>query len=378
MRVKTDWTLFLTILGMVCFGLVFIYSSSTVIADQRYGFESYHFLLRQGVAAVIALGALLALAKYDYRRLRSPQWIFTLLGGVVMLLLVVIFTDPVNKRWLYLGPTQLQPSELAKPVLVVFLAYFVTQRASDINGRHTVIPATMAMAMLGGAVVIADLGTAVVLMCTAGVVFYVAGLERRYFVIAGALSLVLLTAAIVHKPYRLNRVVNFVDPQHKIINLVDPSGHFESYMNRAKVGGGANYQVQQSLIAVGSGGVLGKGLMRGTQKLFYLPEAQTDFIFAVVGEELGMFGCSMLLCGFVIILWRGFRLYWIALDDFGRYIALGVTVTIVLQAFINMSVVMNLGPTKGIPLPMISYGGSSLLGTMISLGLLMSVSERAR
>jgi cell division protein FtsW len=378
MRVKTDWPLFLTILGMVCFGLVFIYSSSTVIAEQRYGFPSYHFLLRQAVAAVIALGALLFLAKRDYRRLRSPQWAFTLLGMVLALLLIVFFTDPVHKRWLYLGPTQLQPSELAKPVLVVFLAYFVTQRAADINGRHTLVPALMAMMMLGGAVVIADLGTAIVLMGTAGVVFYVAGLERRYFVIAGVASVVLLTAAIVHKPYRLNRVVNYVDPDHRIVNFVDPSGNLDSYMKRAKVGGDPGYQARQSLIAVGSGGVFGQGLMRGTQKLFYLPEAQTDFIFAVVGEELGMFGCSLLLCGFVVILWRGLRLYWIALDDFGRYIALGVTVSIVLQAFINMSVVMDLGPTKGIPLPMISYGGSSLVGTMVSLGLLMSVSERAR
>lgn len=378
MRVKTDWPLFLTVLGMVSFGLVFIYSSSSVIAEQRYGFENHHFLFRQAIAALISLGVMLALAKRDYRHFRSPQWVFVLLGLVLVLLLVVIFTDPNHKRWLYLGPTQLQPSELAKPVLVLFLAYFVTQRASDINGWHTLVPATMAMAMLAGAVVISDLGTAIVLMGTAAAVFYVAGMEKRYFVAAGLVGVLLMGAAVIHKPYRAKRVIDYFDPDHKIVNFIDPSGTIENYVGRAKVSGDSGYQARQSRIAVGSGGVAGKGLMQGVQKLFYLPESHTDFIFAVVGEELGMFGCVLVLGGFVMIIWRGLRLYWIALDDFGRYVALGVTVAISLQAFINISVVLDLGPTKGIPLPLISYGGSSLLSTMILLGLLLSVSERAR
>jgi cell division protein FtsW len=258
------------------------------------------------------------------------------------------------------------------------LAYFVTHRASDINGRHTVMPAAMAMVMLAGAVVVADLGTAVVLMATAAAVFYVAGLEPKYFKIAAAVTTVLLMAAIVSKPYRLKRIVGFVDPVYKIVNMINPSGEIVRYMERAKVSGDPGYHARQSRIAVGSGGIFGQGLMKGNQKLFYLPEAHTDFIYAVVGEELGIFGSSLLLGGFVLILWRGFRLYWVALDDFGRYLAVGVTFSIIFQAFVNMTVVLDLGPTKGIPLPLISYGGSSLLSTMISLGLLLSVSERAR
>ena len=190
--------------------------------------------------------------------------------------------------------------------------------------------------------------------------------------------MLLLVLAIVHKPYRLKRVFDFFDPECKVICKIDPTGYMKEYASRATVTGDSGYQARQSRIAVGSGGVAGKGLMMGSQKLFYLPEAHTDFIYAVVGEEMGLFGAILLLCGFVVILWRGFRLYWIALDDFGRYIAVGVTASIVLQAFINISVVLDLGPTKGIPLPLISYGGSSLLSTMISLGLLLSVSERAR
>ncbi len=363
---------------MVSFGLVFVYSSSSVVAEQRYGEVSYFFLLRQAGAAILSFCVLMFLAKQDYRHLQSPQWAFFGLGIVLMLLVIVYFADPGTHRWLRLGPAQLQPSEFAKPALVVFLAYFVTQRASDINGWHTVLPATMAMALLAGAVVVADLGTAVVLMGTAAAVFYVAGLERRYFKLAALASVLLLALAVAHKPYRLKRVIDFVDPGCNVLCKLEPTGRLEAYVNKASVTGDSGYQARQSRIAVGSGGVLGKGLMMGSQKLFYLPEAHTDFIYAVVGEELGLFGAALLLCGFVIILWRGFRLYWIALDDFGRYIAVGVTASIVLQAFINISVALGLGPTKGIPLPLISYGGSSLLATMISLGLLLSVSERAR
>jgi len=378
LRVKTDWALFLTVVGMVSFGLVFVYSSSSVIAEQRYGEQSYFFLLRQAAAAIVSFCALMFLAKKDYRRLKSPECAFTVLGAVLVLLLVVYFVDSDNHRWLRLGFTQLQPSEFAKPALIVFLAYFVTHRASDINGKHTVMPAAMAMVMLAGAVVVADLGTAVVLMATAAAVFFVAGLERKYFKIAFLVTALLLTAAIVSRPYRLKRIVDFVDPEYKIINVVNPDGQILRYLERAKVTGDSGYQARQSRIAVGSGGVFGQGLMKGSQKLFYLPEAHTDFIYAVVGEELGLFGSFLLLGGFVVILWRGFRLYWIALDDFGRYLAVGISFSIVFQAFINMTVVLDLGPTKGIPLPLISYGGSSLLSTMISLGLLLSVSERAR
>jgi len=377
LRVKTDWTLLLTIVGMVSLGLIFVYSASSVIAGERYGRESYYFLARQGGAALVAFAALIALAKFDYRRLNSIYVAFVFLGFVLLLLIIVYFVDP-SHRWLRLGPINLQPSEFAKPALVLFLAYFITERASDINGVHTVGPATMAMVLLAGAVVVADLGSAVVLMGTAAAVFYVEGLDRRYFRAAAAVSLALLTVAVISKPYRLKRVVDFFDPDRKIVRIIDVGGMITGYIDQAAVTGDPGYQAQQSRIAVGSGGLIGEGLMEGRQKLFYLPEAHTDFIYAVVGEELGLFGASLVLAGFLVILWRGFRLYWVALDRFGRNLAVGVTAAILLQAFINMSVVLDLAPTKGIPLPLVSYGGSSLVSTMILLGLLLSVSERAR
>jgi len=377
LRVRTDWLLLLTIVGMVSLGLVFVYSASSVIAGERYGEESYYFLARQGGAALLAFAALIALAKLDYRKLNSMQIAFVCLGVVLALLIVVYFVDP-SHRWLRLGFLNFQPAEFAKPALVLFLAYFITERASDINGVHTVGPATMAMLLLAGAVVVADLGSAIVLMGTAAAVFYVGGLDRRYFRAAAAVSVVLLTLAVCWMPYRLKRVVDFFDPEYKIVRYIDYNGWLASYLEQAAVTGDTGYQAEQSRIAVGAGGLVGQGLMEGKQKLFYLPEAHTDFIYAVVGEELGLFGATLVLAGFLVILWRGFRLYWTALDGFGRNLAVGVTVAILLQAFINMSVVLDLAPTKGIPLPLISYGGSSLLSTMILLGLLLSVSERAR
>jgi cell division protein FtsW len=179
------------------------------------------------------------------------------------------------------------------------------------------------------------------------------------------------------KPYRLARVLRHVDPELKLVDRVNPSGEIRSYLRRSQGATDPTYQPKQSRIAVGSGGVLGVGLMQGKQKLLYLPEAHTDYIYAVVGEELGLWGATGILVGFFVILWRGLRLFYVAPDDFGRYLALGVTVSVVLQAIFNISVVLDMGPTKGIPLPMISYGGSSLLSTLISLGLLLSVSEHA-
>jgi cell division protein FtsW len=194
------------------------------------------------------------------------------------------------------------------------------------------------------------------------------------FAAAGLVALTIV--AIASKPYRIGRVVGYLDPEYKLLDYVDRGGHIKRYAQSTLSTRDPSYQARQSRIAVGAGGLAGRGLMHGKQKLLYLPEAHTDFIYAVVGEELGLFGCSAVLFGFLIILWRGLRLYWIAPDDFGKYLALGITCSIVLQALINMSVVLDLAPTKGIPLPMISQGGSSLLSTLMSLGILLSISER--
>jgi cell division protein FtsW len=289
----------------------------------------------------------------------------------------VYFLDGHAHRWLRLGSVGIQPSEFAKPALILFLAYFVTERAKKINNRRTLFGAFLTVGLLSVCVVVADLGTAVVLVMTAAVVFYVAGLDRKHIRIAILVGLVGVTAAVASKPYRLVRVFGFFDPDYTTLDRFSWGHRIKDYVQQSSYNRDPGYHVRQSKIAVGSGGVTGLGLMQGKQKLLYLPEAHTDFIYAVVGEELGLVGCGGLLVLFMVLLWRGLRLARKAPDEFGRYLALGVTSMIVAQALMNMSVVLDLAPTKGIPLPMISYGGSSLMSTMLSLGMLLSVSEQS-
>jgi cell division protein FtsW len=266
---------------------------------------------------------------------------------------------------------------LAKPALAIFLAYFVSLRARAINNRHTLFPALAAVGLVTAGVAVADLGTAIVLMLTAASIFFVAGLELKY---CGAVILIALVGVgffAAQRPYRMRRIITYVDPQLKKTMELDKSGRFVAWLNTSLVTKDTNYQLKQSKIAVGVGGVLGQGLMQGRQKLLYLPEAHTDTIYAVVGEELGLIGAGAVLVAFCLILWRGIRVTVRMEDDFGRYLALSITTMLVGQGFMNMSVVLGMMPTKGIPLPMISFGGSSLVATLGSLGLLLNISENA-
>ena len=379
-RLKTDWTLFGTVLVMVSFGLLILYSASSITAkmDPRFG-SSWHFVSRQLEWAVVAVIAMMALKRTDYRKFQDPAVAFGAIGIVLTLLIAVYFLDAKSHRWLRLsGPFGMQPSELAKPALVVFLAFFVTWRRRAINNRrYTLVPAALAVGLVILLVGVPDLGTAGVLGAVAAVVFFVAGLEWRYVLIAAAVASVGVVLCIVMSPYRLARVVKFFDPQFTFIGKFDSQGKIKAQMEKSLATRDTNYQLQQSQIAVGAGGPFGVGLANSRQKLMYLPEAHTDFIYAVVGEELGLIGTVGLLIGFGLIFWRGLRATVRMPDDFGRYLALGVTVVIVVQGMINISVVLGMMPTKGIPLPMISYGGSSLLSTLTLLGILMNVSEHA-
>lgn len=378
LRLKTDWILFGTIVALVCFGLVMVYSSSSVMAEVKLKVSSMHFFVRQLFWAVVSFFTLMYLKRRDYRRMKNPVWAFSGLGIVLILQVLVFFADTHTHRWFRIaGLGSLQPSEFAKPALIVFLAYFVCLRLHAINQRHTIGPVAMALAVVAITVGMGDLGTALVLIVPAAIVFYVAGLERRYVIAAVCAGVLFSAAFVLSKPYRLARIVGKFDPDYKILSVIDPGGYVKQYVGESITTRDPGYQARQSRIAVGSGGPLGVGLMNGRQKILFLPEAHTDFIYAVVGEELGLWGCSAVLAGFLIILWRGFRLFWIAPDDFGRYLALGITSSIVIQALVNMSVVLDMGPVKGMPLPMISSGGSSLLSTLMCLGMLMSVSGRA-
>jgi cell division protein FtsW len=361
---------------MVSLGLVILYSASSVMADLKFG-SAWHFVVRQFLWSIGAVTVMMLLKKTHYRKLQNPGVAFTGVGIAMILLVLVYFLDAAHHRWIRLGPLGLQPSELAKPALVVFLAFFVTWRAPAITTRYTLGPAALAVGLIILAVAEADLGTAVVLGVTATAVFVVAGLDWRYFAIVGICGLIGVTFFVISKPYRVARIIGYLDPEYKVISRIDSQGRLKGYLKRSLTSRDTSYQVEQSKIAVGAGGPLGLGLMQGRQKLLYLPEAHTDFIYAVVSEELGLLGSVGVLCGFVIIFWRGLRAMVLMPDDFGRFLALGITTMVVFQAFMNISVVLGLIPNKGIPLPMISSGGSSLLSTLTSLGILMNISEHA-
>ena len=319
-------------------------------------------LVRQSGAALGGFFLMVYLSQRDYREFRTAQWAFSALGGVIFLLIVVYFAD-TQHRWLRVG-LSIQPSELAKPALVLFLAWFVTLRQSVINHPATIWPAALALVALAGAVAIPDVGTAVVLVVTAAVIFYLAGLNWRYTTAALGIGTIFLITAIVYEPYRLKRVIQFADPKYQYLVKVDPHRWLWNRAQQSTRVSNTRHQAEQSEIAVGTGGIIGRGPGESRQKLF-LPLAYNDYIFAIIAEELGLFGSTFVLAGFLIILWRGYRL------------AVGISTMLVFQALLNMSVVLDLFPTKGIPLPLISFGGTSMLSSMVLLGMLLSVSQRS-
>jgi cell division protein FtsW len=359
-RVGIDKWMFGSILLLVVLGVLMVFSASAVMAGERFG-SPYHFFLRQLGWAVAGLAAMAVIMNVDYRRWKKPAIVFTFLGLTTLLLLAVFFLDRSHNthRWIKLGGLMsFQPSELAKPALILFLAFFLEARARAMDDwRHTLLPAVAPVFLFAALIVKEpDLGTALVCLAVAAAILYIAGMRLRYFA-CGLLPVVpVLCYMLFYVPWRLARIMVFIHPER------DPQG--------------IGFHINQSLIAIGTGGITGMGLMEGKQKLFYLPEPHTDFIFAVISEELGLIGAVLIAVLFFVFAWRGLRTALRARDPFGRFLALGVTTMIVVQAFFNISVVLALLPTKGIPLPFISYGGSSLFVMLASVGVLLNISQQ--
>jgi cell division protein FtsW len=359
-RVSVDRWLFTVTMLLVFVGLVMVFSASAVMAKDKYG-SPYAFLLRQLLWAVAGLVAMVVAMRVDYRRYRSPAVVFSLMGLTTLLLISVFFLDRLHNthRWIRWGGFSLQPSELAKPVLILFLAYFLEGRTRSMDDwRNTLLPAAAPVLVFLGLIVLQpDLGTAIACSGIAACILFVAEMRMRYFGYAFGAALLPLYLLIFHVSWRRGRILAFLNP----------------YADRQ----GTGFHIIQSLIAVATGGVTGTGLMEGKQKLFYLPEPHTDFIFAVTAEELGLVGAMFVVTLFAVFLWRGMRASWRTEDIFGRYLAVGITSMVVLQAFINISVVLGMMPTKGIPLPLVSYGGSSLFVTLACVGVLLNITKQA-
>lgn len=361
-KLRIDWFLAAITVILAVFGSVMVYSASAMISLRETGGETqFAYFFKQFGFTVAGLLVMAAAAKVDYRRLQSPWVVYGLLLLTVCLLTAVFAFPPVNgaRRWIRLQGFSLQPSELAKIALPLFLAYFLTRKEAVVGSiREVAAPSLAVLVTLGGLIFFEpDLGTVIVL-CAVFVSVYFAGGAKILHVAAVSLMLAAAgAAALIFAPWRMERLMAFMDPFERS----DTSG----------------YQVVQSLYAIGSGGVFGAGWAQGQQKLFYLPYPHSDFIFAVVGEEMGLIGTLALLLAFGLLLWRGARAALMAPDRFGMLLGIGLITGIIVQALFNISVVISILPPKGIPLPFISYGGSSILVTLASIGILLSISQYA-
>jgi cell division protein FtsW len=353
------WMFFITVLLIVA-GLVMVFSASAVVAQERYHSE-FTFVGKQAGWALAGVLALVALMQVDCKHYNSPRFIYPALC-VTLFLLVLVFLFPGSHnthRWIRFGGFfTFQPSEIAKPVMVLFLAWFLAPRLNQMRDwKHTLLPAIVIPVGFAALIVRQpDLGTAIVLAGVTAMMLFLAGIEWKYLIGGMCATLPFLGALLFMVAWRRQRMLVFLNPES------DPQG--------------AGFHINQSLIAVGTGGLTGRGYMEGVQKLFFLPEAHTDFIFANIAEEMGFVGAIVIVLLFAFFGYRGLRATFRSQDPFARMAAFGLTATIVLQAFFNISVVLSLLPTKGIPLPLISSGGTSLFCTLASIGVLLNITKK--
>jgi cell division protein FtsW len=337
-----------------------VYSASAVVMMEKFQ-RPYLFLTKQAMWAALGVVVLGVVMRVDYHTYKQPVLIWACLACVGLGLIAVLFSPPVNnaRRWFALGGLGIQPSELAKLAAIFFIADTLERRMHRINElNYSLLPIAVVIGAITGLILLEpDFGTSMSLLLIAAVMVFAAGINYRY--IAGVVLCALPAVAllVMSSAYRRQRVLTFLDPWR------DPFG--------------AGFQIIQSIIAVGTGGVWGKGLMNGVQKLFYLPEPHTDFIYSVIAEELGLVGATAVVLCFAVIAWRGLRVALRAPDAFGAFLALGLTTMMAVQALFNISVALGLLPTKGIPLPFLSFGGSSLLINLLGMGILLNVSQQS-
>lgn len=354
-----DVSLLLITLTLLLLGLVMVYSASAILAEQRFGNPQY-FLVRQGIWAGLGMVALLGGMAIDYHDLQ--RWARPLLWmSIILLVMVLLLGRSVSgaRRWIRIGGFGFQPAELARFASLVTFADFLDRRRSTLRSfRRGVLPLLMAMGVVIGLIAVEpDLGTPILIVTAGFVMLFIAGGRWQHLVGMIGVGVGLVALGVAGVGYRRHRLAAFFDP------WADPHGH--------------GYQIVQSLLALGSGGWFGKGLGQSEQKLLYLPEPHTDFIFPIIGEELGFLGAMAVLTAFGVFSLRGARIASRAPDLFGQLLAAGFTLGIVFQAILNIAVACGMVPTKGLALPLVSFGGSSLVLTLGSIGVLLNISRQA-
>lgn len=357
-RPAFDLPLLTATLILVGLGVFFVFSASSFLARDRYG-ASFHFMAQQLLGAVLGLAIVAFLVSVRRSFFVRPAFVYGLLGLTVLLLVLCLAMPAVARtnRWLVLFGLRFQPSELAKISLVLFLATWIEGRKDRLNEVKTLaVPAIVLIVTIVLVLLEPDFGTAVILAGLAAMVLFIGGVKFRYLAAAGAVAAVLFGFYLVRADYRVERIQGFFAAEKDVL--------------------GSGYQVAQSRLALGAGGLVGAGPGQSAQKLDFLPFAHTDFIFAIVGEEFGLLGTVFTLGLYLFLLWRGVKISLAAPDPTLRLIAAGITLAVVAQALMNMSIVLGLGPAKGMPLPLLSYGRSSLICTLAAIGVLLHISRR--
>ncbi len=367
-KLRIDWFLFAIAASLALFGAVMVYSASAMIslretADNPGGATQFAYFSKQFGFTLVGLLAMYLGSKVDYKFFQNKTVVYVVFAATLILLASVFGFGRINgaRRWIRLPGMSFQPSEIAKIVLPIFLAYFLTKNEKTVRQlKETVFPCLLALGVMCGLIFIEpDLGTTIVLCAIFVCVYFAAGANLLHLAAVGGGLLLLGVAALVFAPWRVARLMAFLDPCS------------------AENAVGAGYQVCQSLMGIGSGGVFGEGFAKGQQKLFYLPYPYSDFIFANIGEELGLVGALAVVIAFGLLLWRGARAALLAPDRFGMLLGMGIITGIIVQALFNISVVISILPAKGIPLPFISYGGSSIVVTLFAVGILLNISQYA-
>jgi len=358
-KLKSDKALFVATILLVCVSVVMVYSASAHLGRDLHD-DPYYFLIRQGLWAMLGVAIMAVAMRIDYRTYKNEALIWTVLAAVAMLLVaVLVFGDEVNgaRRWIGFKILRFQPSELAKIACILFAALMLDRRMHRINEiSYSLLPIGIVTVAIAGLIAVEpDAGTAMSLLLVVGIMVFSTGLSYRYIAGVALVAIPTVLVYVLSADYRRDRLRAWLDP----------------WAFRRDEG----FQIIQSFLAIGSGGVFGVGLTEGLQKRFYLPEPHNDFIYAVVGEELGLIGTTAVLLCFGVIVWRGLQVALKAEDRFGSLVALGITMMIAVQAFVNISVVLGLLPTKGIPLPLMSSGGSSLVVSLLAIGILLNISQ---
>ncbi|AQM60706.1 MULTISPECIES: stage V sporulation protein E [Clostridium] len=355
---EIDFGIFCVIILLLAVGVVMVYSASSYYSMFKYN-DSMHYLKRQLIWCILGVMAMMFMMTVDYHKIK--RWTFILLIATVPILLAVFLFPGVNgaQRWIQLGPFSFQPSELAKYVIVIYLAMFLEKKGDGIKNFKTgVIPCFLVAGIYAG-IVLAEknLSIASVIMIVTFIMVYAAGARRLHMF--GFITPTLVSAALVFAlgvDYRRRRMLNFLNPWK------DPAGD--------------GYQLIQSFYALGAGGITGLGLGQSRQKMLYMPEPHNDFIFSIIGEELGLIGCLIIIALFVVFVWRGVRIAMRAKDTYGSMLAIGITSIIAVQSIINIAVVTGSMPVTGVPLPFISYGGTSLVINLMAMGILLNISRQ--